>query len=156
MQIRDVNDYTILHTSILVLVSSPVSSYWLLLPKYKETSPWHIATEKYDLENKSEWAECPLTQKKFSIIYSRGVHQPSSIRRFGKALPLERVLQRPAPSHLRITNQSRMRYSTSQPWRPAHGHTCDVTSPTKTPTMKVLAQVIWWRIQGRERCDSNV
>ena len=23
------------------------------------------------------------------------------------------------------------------PWRPAHGHTCDVASPTKNPIMKV-------------------
>ena len=25
------------------------------------------------------------------------------------------------------------------PWRPAHGHTCDVASPTKNPIMKVTA-----------------
>ena len=72
------------------------------------------------------------------IIYSRGVLQPSGIRRFGNgasqlsplrpvlgnvdplieflrnALTSERVLQRPAPSHLWTTNRSRMRYPTSQ------------------------------------------
>ena len=72
------------------------------------------------------------------IIFSRGVLQPSGIRRFGNgvsqlsplrhvlgngdplieilrnALTFERVLQRPAPSHLRTTNRSRMRYPTSQ------------------------------------------
>ena len=28
------------------------------------------------------------------------------------------------------------------PWRPAHGHTCDVASPTKNPIMKVTADVM--------------
>jgi len=27
------------------------------------------------------------------------------------------------------------------PWRPAHGHTCDVASPTKNPIMKATADV---------------
>jgi len=72
------------------------------------------------------------------IILSRGVLQPPGIRRFGNgvsqlsplrpvlgngdplieilrnALTVERVLQRPAPSHLWTTNRSRMRYPTSQ------------------------------------------
>jgi len=36
-----------------------------------------------------------------------------------------------------------MRYPTSQqlPWRPAHGHPCDVASPTKNPIMKVTVDV---------------
>jgi hypothetical protein len=36
-----------------------------------------------------------------------------------------------------------MRFPTSQylPWRPAHGHACDVASPTKNPIMKVIADV---------------
>jgi len=73
-----------------------------------------------------------------AIIFSRGVPQPSGIRRFGNgvsklsplrpvlgngdllieilqnALTFERVLQRPAPSHLWTTNRSRMLYPTSQ------------------------------------------
>jgi len=72
------------------------------------------------------------------IIFSRGTLQPSGIRRFGNgmsqlsplrpalgngdplieilrnALTFERVLQRPAPSHLWTTNRSRMRYPTNQ------------------------------------------
>ena len=72
------------------------------------------------------------------IIYSRGVLQPSGIRRFGNgvsqlpplrpvlgngdplieflriAFTIERVLQRPAPTYLWTTNRSRMRYPTSQ------------------------------------------
>ena len=101
------------------------------------------------------------------IIYSRGVLQPSGLRRFGNgvsqlsplrpvlgngdplikilrnALTFERVLKRPAPSHLWKTNRSRMRYLTRQiqPWRLAHGHTCNVVSPTKNPIMKVTADV---------------
>ena len=38
-------------------VSSPVQ---LILPKYKETPLWHTAKEKCNLQNKSNWAECPL------------------------------------------------------------------------------------------------
>ena len=79
-----------------------------------------------------------LLRKAIVIIFSRGVLQPSGIRRFGNgvsqlsplrtvfgnddpliefllnALTFERVLQRPAPSHLWTTNRSRMRYPTSQ------------------------------------------
>jgi len=54
-----------------------------------------------------------------------------------------------------------MRYPTFQqlPWRPAHGHTCDVASPTKKPIVKVavdvkeakrrkrLLKVIWWLLE---------
>jgi len=29
-------------------------------PKYKETPLWQIATEKCNLQNKSDWAECPF------------------------------------------------------------------------------------------------
>jgi len=71
-------------------------------------------------------------------IYSRGVLQPSGIRRFGNgasqlsplrpvlgngdalievlrnALTFERVLQRPAQIHLWTTDRSRMQYPTSQ------------------------------------------
>jgi len=86
-----------------------------------------------NLQNKSDWAECPFVQ------CSRGVLQPAGIRRFGigvsqlpplrpavlgngdpligilrNALTFERILQRPAPSHLWTTNRSKMRYSTSQ------------------------------------------
>jgi len=28
--------------------------------KYKETPLWQIATEKCNLQNKSDWAECPF------------------------------------------------------------------------------------------------
>ena len=72
------------------------------------------------------------------IIFSRGVLQPSGIRRFvngvselsplrpvlgngdtlieflRNALTFERVLQRPAQSHLWTTNRSRKRYPTGQ------------------------------------------
>jgi len=36
-----------------------------------------------------------------------------------------------------------MRYPTCQQlaWRPAHGHTCVVASPTKKPSVKVAADV---------------
>ena len=36
-----------------------------------------------------------------------------------------------------------MRYPTCQqlPWHPAHGHTCDVASPTKKPIVEVAADV---------------
>jgi len=59
------------------------------------------------------------------------------------ALTFERVLRCPAPSHLWKTNRSRMRYLTRQiqPWRLAHGHTCNVVSPTKNLIMKVTADV---------------
>jgi hypothetical protein len=79
-----------------------------------------------------------LLRNAIVIIFSRGVLQPSGIRRFGNgvsqlsplrpvlgngdplienlrnALTFERVLQRPAPSQLWTTNRSRMRYPASQ------------------------------------------
>jgi len=105
--------------------------------------------------------------KPIAIVYSRGVLQPSGIRRFGigvsqlsplrpvlcngkpliehlgNALTFERVLQRPTPSHLWTSNRPRMCYPTCQqlPWRPAHGHTCDVASPAKKPIVKVAVDV---------------
>jgi len=79
-----------------------------------------------------------LLRNTIAIIYSRGTLQPSGIRRFGNgvsqlsplrpvlgngeplikilrnALTFERVLQRPAPSHLWTTARSRIRYPASQ------------------------------------------
>jgi len=79
-----------------------------------------------------------LLRNAIVIIYSRDVLQPPGIRRFGNgvsqlspfrpaldngdplivfyrnALTIERVLQRPAPSHLWTTSRSRIRYPTSQ------------------------------------------
>jgi len=69
-------------------------------------------------------------------------HEPY-IELLGNALTFERVLQRPTPSHLWTTGRSRMRYPTFQqlPRRPAHGHTCNVASPTKKPNAKVADDV---------------
>jgi len=65
------------------------------------------------------------------------------IELLGNALTFERVLQRPTPSHLWTTDRPRMRYPAYQqlPWRPAHGHTCGVASPTKKPIVKVAVDV---------------
>jgi len=72
------------------------------------------------------------------------------IELLGNALTFERVLQRPAPSHLWATDRLRMRYPTCQelPWCPAYGHTCDVASPTKKPIVKVAVDVK--EAQGRK------
>jgi len=101
-------------------------------------------------------------------VYSRDILQPSGIRRvgigvsllsplwpvlrngepliielLGNTLTFERVLQRPTPSHLWTSDRPKMRYPTCQqlPWRPAHGHTCDVASPTKKTIVKVAVDV---------------
>jgi len=65
------------------------------------------------------------------------------IELLGNALTFERVLQRPSPSHLWTTGGPRIRSPTSQqlPWRLAHGHTCDVASPTKKPIVNVAVDV---------------
>ena len=105
--------------------------------KYKETPLWQIATENVTFRT-SLTGLSVLLRNAIVIIYSRGVLQPSGIRRFGSgvsqlsplrpvlgngdplieilrnALTFERVLQRPAPSHLWTTNRPRMRYPTSQ------------------------------------------
>jgi len=105
--------------------------------KYKETPLWHIATENLTFRTILTGLSA-LLRNSVVIIYSRGVLQPSGIRRFGNgvsqlsplrpvfgngdplikilrnALTFERFLQRPAPSHLWTTNRSRMRYPTSQ------------------------------------------
>jgi hypothetical protein len=36
------------------------SLVYLIIPRYKETSLRHIATEKCNLQNKSDYAECPF------------------------------------------------------------------------------------------------
>jgi len=105
--------------------------------------------------------------KAILIVHSRGALQPSGIRMsgigvsqlsplspvlcngkpfielLGNALTFERVLQRPTPGHLWTTGGSRIRYPTCQqlPRRPAHGHTCDVASPTKKPIVKLAVDV---------------
>jgi len=65
------------------------------------------------------------------------------IELLGIALSFERVLQRHIPSHLRTTDRPRIRESTCQqlPWRLAHGHACDVASPTEKLIVKVAADV---------------
>ena len=98
--------------------------------------------EKCNLQNKSDWAECPFCKQV--------VHLPSGVSRswfevfllsplrptFRNNNPLhlkflknaftgKRILQRPTPRHLRATDdRPRMRYPTCQqlPWCPAHGH----------------------------------
>ena len=93
-----------------------------------------------------------LLRNAIVTIYSQVVHQPSGIRRFwfgvsllflGNAFTGERILQRPTPRHLWATDRPRMCYPTCQqmPWHPAHGHTCDVASPTKNPIVKVAVDV---------------
>ena len=104
-----------------------------------------------------------LLHKEISIVYSRGALQTSGIRRFGikvsllsplrpilrdvnpllkflgNALTFERVLKRSKPSHLWATGRPPRRCPTRQqlPRRPAHGHTCNVASPTKPPPLWV-------------------
>jgi len=100
-------------------------------------------------------------------IYSRVVHQPPSTRRFwfgasllsplrpslrngnpffkfhGNAFTGERILQRPTPRHVWATDRPGMRYPTCQQlsWRPAHGHSSNVASPTKNPIVIVAVDV---------------
>ena len=59
----------------------------LAMPIYKETPLWQITTEKCNLQNKSDWAECPfeleleliqtqMTQKPMlrAEVYARALH----------------------------------------------------------------------------------
>jgi hypothetical protein len=50
-----------------------------------------------------------------------------------------RILQRPTRNHLWNHIRSGVGYPASQqlPWQPARGHTRDVASPTKNPTVRV-------------------
>ena len=56
---------------VLLLFSHTHSLVWLILPKYKETPLWHKATEKCNLQNKSDCAECPFTWSCCNHLLSR-------------------------------------------------------------------------------------
>jgi hypothetical protein len=80
---------------------SKLASYWLKSSlvntpqKYKETPLWHIATENLTFRT-SLTGLSVLLRNAIVIIYSRGVLQPSGIRRFGNGVsqlsPLRPVL----------------------------------------------------------------